>query len=86
MAYREILWRMHGHRRYKNIRDRRRCLVDDLYGVYLDLVKQPVFRGCSVFFVSQFAADSVAPRGFYLSRRSAIRIINRKRSERGGVR
>ena len=85
MAYREILWRKSGHRRYQRIRGNRSRLVDDLYARYLDLSKQPLFRGCSTFFISQFAVGSVAPRGFYISKRSAVRIINRKRYEKRGA-
>jgi hypothetical protein len=79
-AYREILWRKNGHRPSR-MSNGRRNLVDDLFAAYQRLERLPMFRGCSTFFISQFAAGSAAPRGFYLSKRSAIRIINRKRHE-----
>jgi hypothetical protein len=81
-AYREILWRKRG-KRPSRMSDGRSRLVDDLYKVYLRMKDQPMFRGCSTFFISQFAVGCTAPRGFYISMRSAVRIINRKRHEKG---
>jgi hypothetical protein len=81
-AYREILWRKRGNRPSK-MNACRRLLVEDLYKAYLRIKEQPTFRGCSTFFISQFAVGCAAPRGFYMSTRSAIRIINRKRHEKG---
>lgn len=78
-AYREILWRK-GSRRPFDISRNRRRLVDALYKRYLELKDKPSFRGCSTFFISQFAINTPA-EGFYLSYRSAVRIINRKRNE-----
>ena len=80
-AYREILWRKSG-KRPSHISNTRSRLVEDLYVAYLRMKEQPMFRGCSTFFISQFAVGSSAPRGFYISKRSAIRIINRKRNEK----
>jgi hypothetical protein len=81
-AYREILWRKNGRRPF-GVKRYRKELIDDLYTAYIRLKEQPMFRGCSTFFISQFAVGCTAPRGFYLSMRSAIRIINRKRHEKG---
>lgn len=80
-AYREILWMRNG-RRPSRMSICRSRLVEDLFAVYNRLKNQPMFRGCSTFFISQFTAGSAAPRGFYISKRSAIRIINRKRHEK----
>ena len=81
-AYREILWRKNGRRPF-GVKQYRKMLIDDLYAAYVKLKSQPMFRGCSTFFISQFAVGCTAPRGFYISTRSAIRIINRKRHEKG---
>ena len=79
-AYLEILWRNRNSRPYR-IGKHRKDLVDDLYREYLSLKDTPLFRDTSTYFVSQFAAGKPA-RGFYLSMRSAVRIINRKRREK----
>ena len=79
-AYIEILWRKRN-RRPHSISKTRKMLVDDLYGEYLRLKEQPMFRGCSTYFISQFAACRPAPRGFYISELTATRIIHRKKHE-----
>ena len=78
-AYREILWKKKGVRP-NHIRPLRKDLVNALYQRYELLCSKPTFRGCSTFFVAQFAMYESAPK-FFLSTRSAIRIINRKRNE-----
>ena len=79
-AYLEILWRNRDSRPYK-IGKHRKALVDDLYREYLALKDTLLFKGSSIYFISQFAVGRPA-RGFYLSMRSAVRIINRKRREK----
>lgn len=79
-AYREILWKQNGRRPYRASKHRDE-LVSDLYKEYLRLKEQPMFRGCSTFFISQFAAYRPAPRGFYISELTATRIIHRKKHE-----
>ena len=79
-AYLEILWRNRNSRPYPTGKYRKE-LVDDLYREYLALKDTCLFRDTSTYFVSQFAAGRPA-RGFYLSMRSAVRIINRKRREK----
>jgi hypothetical protein len=79
-AYLEILWRKRNRRPHQ-ISATRKCLVDDLYNEYLKLKEQPLFRGCSTYFISQFAACRPA-RGFYISELTATRIIHRKRHEK----
>lgn len=80
-AYREILWCKNGRRPFRISRHRKE-LVEDLYREYLRLKEQPMFRDCSTYFVSQFAACRIAPRGFYISELTATRIIHRKRYEK----
>lgn len=79
-AYREILWKKKGVRP-NHIRPLRHDLVDELYERYESLSHRPTFQGCSTYFISQFSAQSRASK-FYLSMRSAVRIINRKRREK----
>jgi hypothetical protein len=79
-AYREILWKKKGIRP-NHIRPLRHDLVAELYERYKELSLRPTFRGCSTYFISQFSAQSRASK-FYLSTRSAVRIINRKRREK----
>ena len=79
-AYLEILWRENGYRP-KPIRTYRKQLVDDLYEAYLSVKNLPLFRGCSIFFVSQYVVGLPA-RSFYMSGKTAKRIINRKRREK----
>jgi hypothetical protein len=79
-AYLEILWRKRNRRPHQ-ISATRKILVDDLYKEYLRLKEQPLFRGCSTYFISQFAACRPA-KGFYISELTATRIIHRKRHEK----
>jgi hypothetical protein len=79
-AYLEILWRKRNRRPHQ-ISATRKILVDDLYNEYLKLKEQPLFRGCSTYFISQFAACRPA-KGFYISELTATRIIHRKRHEK----
>lgn len=81
-AYREILWCKNGKRVVK-AKDHHKRLIEDLYAEYLRLSDKPMFRGCSTLFVSQFAVCSNSAKGFYISRITAKRIINRKRREKG---
>lgn len=52
----------------------KRRLVCDLYREFERLSAKPTFRGCSTFFIVQFAVGMPAPE-FYLSHRTARRII-----------
>ena len=79
-AYREILWCKNG-KRPSRISSHRKELVADLYKEFLRIKEQPAFRGCSTYFISQFAACRPA-RGFYISELTATRIIHRKRHEK----
>lgn len=79
-AYREILWKKKGVRP-NHIRPLRHDLVDELYDRYNELSQKPTFRGCSTFFITQFSLQSRASK-FFISMRSAVRIINRKRREK----
>lgn len=79
-AYREILWKKNGVRP-NHIRHLRHDLVVELYDRYNDLSQKPAFRGCSTFFITQFSIQSGASK-FFISMRSAVRIINRKRREK----
>lgn len=79
-AYHEILWYSKGKRPFR-ISNNRRDLMNELYAKYLSLKDKPSFRGCSTFFISQFAVAMPAS-SFYMSYRSALRIITRKRNEK----
>lgn len=56
----------------------KRRLVSDLHVEYERLAAKPTFKGCSTFFIVQFAVGMPAPE-FYLSRRTARRIIEKSR-------
>ena len=79
-AYLEILW-LENKRRPKPIRSYRKQLVEDLYAAYLSVKDLPLFKGCSILFISQYAVGLPA-RSFYMSEITAKRIINRKRREK----
>ena len=79
-AYREILWCQNG-KRPSHISKTRNELVIDLYNKYNEIKDKPSFRGCSTFFISQFAVASPT-KCFYISYLTASRIIHKKREER----
>ena len=79
-AYLEILW-LENKRRPKPIRSYRKQLVEDLYAAYISVKNLPLFKGCSILFISQYAVGLPA-RSFYMSEITAKRIINRKRREK----
>lgn len=59
----------------------KRKLVSDLYIEYERLAGRSMFSGCSTFFIVQFAVGMPAPE-FYMSYRTARRIIERMRHDK----
>ena len=75
-VYREILNKVHHREQSHHMKDIRRKQIDDIYRIYEDLSQKPTFKGCSVFFIVQFAIAEPAPQ-FYLSYSRALAIIRR---------
>ena len=74
-VYREILNIVHGRGLSERMKPIRRKQIEDIYRNYQALADKPTFKGCSVFFIVQFAIAAEAPE-FYLSFARARDIIN----------
>lgn len=61
--------------------ERKRRLAESLYREYLQVCQVWYFKDCSTYFKAQFAVGRPAD-GFYISMRTARRIIERKRHEK----
>ena len=79
-VYREILNKLHGRKPSKKTNAKRQQQIDDIWRIYQELADKPTFKGCSVFFIVQFAISGPAPE-FYLSFSRAQAIIYRTRKE-----
>ncbi len=79
-VYREILNLVKGRPLSRHMRSIRRKQIEDIYVIYKELADKPMFKGCSVFFIVQFAIACRAPQ-FYLSYSRALAIISRMKRE-----
>lgn len=75
-VYRGVLNLIHGRGHSKKMKAIRRKQIEDIYSIYKELAVRPTFKGCSVFFIVQFAIAEPAPQ-FYLSYPRARDIICR---------
>lgn len=73
-TYREILNIIHKREPSRHMKPMRRKQIADIYKKYCELASKPTFKGCSVFFIVQFAIAEPAPQ-FYLSYSRAVNII-----------
>lgn len=79
-VYREILNIVNGRKQPPAMRSIRKRMINDIYERYKELESKPTFRGCSTFFLVQFAVELPAPE-FYLSYNRALAIIARIKRE-----
>lgn len=79
-VYREILNIVHHRPPSPHMRPMRRKRIEDIWKIYSELASKPTFKGCSVFFIVQFAIAEPAPE-FYLSYNRALAIISRIRRD-----
>lgn len=81
-VYREILAKINPNSSHIRCKPRvgKKSIYDQMFEEYKRLSKTPMFRGCSIFFISSFLVNRPAPN-FCISYSRAKKIIERLRKQ-----